>query len=271
MTATPSRVPRMLRRRRGRLRPRRHAARHHPRPRRGGQRAAGRARLSAAAQGGDPRPRRQGHAESRAPRARASPAASRPPRSTTTSVRRRSRATRRTTRRCWAARRGSIPACAKGSSGCRDGHAAGGDHQQGDALRPPASRPRRRSPAISTCWSAATTCRRRSPRPAPLLHVAARLGVRAGAAADGRRLGQRRAGGARGGLPGAGPALRLQRGRAGARARRRWYSRRRWSTSPSACVRRPADPMNLDLPSPPGLPPARVARPRRRWRRWRRC
>ena len=51
------------------------------------------------------------------------------------------------------------------------------------------------------------------------------LGIHAAADADGRRLGQRRGGGARGRLSGGRRAVRLQRRRAGARRSGRWYSR----------------------------------------------
>ena len=108
-----------------------------------------------------------------------------------------------------------------------------------------ASRARRASRAISRSWSAATICPRRS----RIRRRCARRGAIRRARqspADGRRLRQRRSRRARRGLPGAAPAVWLQRGRAGAKPRCRWYSALAGRGRRPGSLRCPGFPLSLD-------------------------
>ena len=213
------------RRRRDRVRPRRHAARHDPRPRGVGQRAARGARATPAAEG-----RRSARWSARASRtscsarSRGRPAC-RPTRSTTPNSTTRSRATRRITRRSSGATRWRFRGCARASRACARW-----------AFRSRSSPTRRRASCARISAHAGIEhyfrvviggddLPTKKPDPGPLLHAA-----RCSACAPQRLLMvgdsvNDVARGARRRLPGAGAPLWLQRGRAGAKPRRRWYSR----------------------------------------------
>ncbi len=100
----------------------------------------------------------------------------------------------------------------------------------------------------------------KKPHPGPLQHVAAEFGIPP-PAADGRRFRQRRRGGARRRLPGAGGPLRLPRGAAGAGPRGRWYSSIGGRGRRSRPLRRPRPTMSFDLFS------RQAAAATARWRR----
>ena len=197
-------------------RPRRHAARHRSRSRGGGRtrcsRELGPAPLA---------PRRSARASSaRACRiwSQRSLAATRcDGRAPTRRCRRRAaRCIRRTTPSVTAAHARSIPACVEGLDALRAMRLPlACVTNKADALHLPLLE-QSASPTISSWSSAATRCRTKKPDPLPLLHVCARLRHRARAAADGRRLGERRAGGARRRLPGvaACPTATARAGRA---------------------------------------------------------
>ena len=167
------------RRQRDRIRSRRHAARHDPRSRRGGERAARRAAATRRSpMDTDSRAGRQRHGESRAPRARAVRRGVRRRRSTTRRWPTRSRATRRTTQRelgratrafpglvrrpraparRWAFRWRSSPTRRRASCGrtsCR-----------------------RASPIASTSIVGGDDLPAKKPDAGPLLHVAAAFGI----------------------------------------------------------------------------------------------
>ncbi len=142
----------------GAVRPRRHPARHHRRPRGRRQPDARRARSSGTQPGGDPQLRRQGHPQPRA--ALHDRRAARRPRP-------RSRPRWRVFRHHYARVNGARTRIYPGVTELldalrgRDLPLARG-HQQGRGLHAAAARAHGRSPRISTPWSAATPCRSRS-------------------------------------------------------------------------------------------------------------
>ena len=216
---------------------------------------------AAAAEGRDPRLGRQGHGEPGG-RALALATGSRPTRSTMPSSTTRSRRYETHYARVLGRETRLFPGRARRPGAPRRRWAsARGRHQQVDALRAPASRRRPASRAISS-WSSAATPADEKARSRPAAACRGVFGIAPAPAADGRRFGQRRR------RPRAPPAarccraLRLQRGRAGAKPRRRWYSCHRWTRSPIASATFAPTHDELRPLRPPRPPPALA-----RWRR----